>query len=258
MADSQSPSRGSKASNGFRISAGPLIRFADDEQLRDLGDVVELPRISAMPVLFAIARDPRTIFTYWDIDWRSIFAQAPPLDRQVHLRIYLADGAQESSSAVEPMAGNCYLKVAQPRGAYRVEIGYYQPEKTWNRVATSEQVTMPPDSISDDLDVDLATLPFHLSFQRLIDVFRTSNKDALAEIISKLQGRALTEQDRALLTPEEWEVLRAVNLSLDEIGSAQRAFLAPMAESALRRRAEAVLGLGSTSPANGFGGSSWS
>jgi len=158
------------------------------------------------------------------------------------------------------MAGNCYLKVAQPHGAYRVEIGYYQPEEVWNCVATSEQVTMPPDRVSDKLDVDLATLPFHLSFQRLIDLFRASsasNKDALAEIISRLQGRALTEEDRALLTPEEWEILRAVNLSLDEIGSARRAFLARVDEAALRRRAEAVLGLGSTSPAHGFGGSSW-
>jgi len=260
MANSTPSPRESRAGNGFRISAGPIIRLADDEELHDFGDVVELPRISAMPVLFAIARDPRTIFAYWDIEWRSIFGQAPPLDRQVHLRVYGSDGGQESSSAVEPMAGNCYLKVAQPHGAYRVEIGYYQPEEVWNCVATSEQVTMPPDRVSDKLDVDLATLPFHLSFQRLIDLFRASsasNKDALTEIISRLQGRALTEEDRALLTPEEWEILRAVNLSLDEIGSARRAFLARVDEAALRRRAEAVLGLGSTSPGHGFGGSSW-
>jgi hypothetical protein len=257
MDASKNKPRESRTTDGFRISAGPIIRLAEDEQLRDFGDVVELPRISGAPVLFAIARDPHTIFAYWEIDWHSIFEENPPFDRQVHLRVYGNDGVQESSSAAEPMAGNGYLKVAQPRGAYRIEIGYYHPRDVWHSVAISDKVTMPPDRVSEKRDVDLATLPFHLSFQRLIDLFRASNKDALAEIISRLQSRALTDEDRAQLSPEEWEILRAVDLSLGEIGSARRAFMAGANDGALRKRTEAILGLGSTSPAHGFGGSSW-
>jgi hypothetical protein len=252
MADSNPSLRQSRSGNGFRISAGPIIRLAEDEQLHDFDGVVELPRIPGPPVLFAIARDPHTIFTYWDIDWRSIFEEIPPFDRQVHLRVHRNDGSEETSSAAEPMAGNCYLKVAQTRGAYRVEIGYYHPQDVWNSVATSEQVTMPPDRASEKLDVDLATLPFHISFQRLIDLCRESNGDALAEIISRLQRRALTEEDRAMLSPEEWEILRAMNLSLEEIESARRAFLTRANEAALRKRAEAILGFGATSPARAF------
>lgn len=257
MANSNSTPPPSKTGNGFRISVGPIIRLDEDERVHDVGDIVEFPRIAGSPVLFAIARDPRTLFAYWNIDWRSLFGKNAPFDRQVHLRVYRNDGSEEISVAVEPMAGNCYLKVAQPRGAYRVEIGYYQPRAEWNLVATSEQVTMPPDSVSENRDVDLATVPFNLSFQRLIDLYRASNKDALAEIISRLQKRALTDEDRALLSPEEWEILRAVDLSFDEIASARRAFLTRANETVLRKRTDAILGLGSTSPTHGFGGSSW-
>jgi len=117
---------------------------------------------------------------------------------------------------------------------------------------------MPPERAAENVDVDVATIPFHLSFQRLIDLFRASNTDALSEIISRLQKRAVTDEDRALLTPEEWEVLRAMNLSIDEIGAARRAFVKRGNGAALRRRTEALLGFGASSPSRGFGGSSWS
>jgi Domain of unknown function (DUF4912) len=246
------------AGSGFRISEGPVVRFAEGSRRFDAPSLVELPRVYGPPILFAIARDPGTIFTYWNIDWPSIFEKTAPVDRQVHLRVRRSDGAEETSAAAEPMAGSCYLNVSQPRAAYHVEIGYYQPKNVWNSVAISDEVTMPPDRISENLDVDLATIPFHLSFQRLVDLFRASNGDALAEIVARLQKRVVTDEDRALLSPEEWEILRAMHLSLDEIESARRAFLARANEAALRRRAEAVLGFGSTSPSRGFGESSWS
>jgi hypothetical protein len=242
---------------GFRVSSEPVIRLADESQVRDFGDLVELPRVYGPPILFAIARDPRTIFTYWNIDWQSIFAREAPADRQVHLRVHKSDGAEEASAAVEPMAGNCYLNVSQPRGAYRVEIGYYQPARQWNFVATSEMITMPPDSVSEDVEVDLATIPFHLSFQRLVDLFRASNADALTEIICRLQRRALTDEERDLLSAEEWEILRAMNLSIDEIQSAHRAFLTRANQALLRKRTEAILGFGATSPSRAFSETSW-
>jgi hypothetical protein len=256
------PAQGkSDMADGFRISDGPVIRLAEDEQsggARDFGDVFELPRLHGAPILFAIARDPRTIFTYWNIDWPTIFAKTPPVDRQVHLRVSGPSGSEETSAAVEPMAGDYYLTVSQPRGTYWVEIGYYQPADVWHSVATSDQVTMPPGSVGENADVDLATIPFHLSFQRLIDLFRASNRDALAEIISRLQKRALTDEDGELLSAEEWEILRAMNLSLSDIAAARRAFMGRAGNEKLRKRTEAILGFGASSPSRGFSESSWS
>ena len=249
----------SNVMDGFRISNGPVMKSAEEAgtSAADFGDVAELPRPHGAPGLFAIARDPRTIFTYWSIDWPRVFAQTIPVDRQVHLRVYRGDGALEMSAAVEPMAVNSYLTVSQ-RGVYRVEIGYYQPEGVWNSVAMSNEVTMPADDIAQHADVDLVTIPFHLSFQRLIDLFGATNGAALAETISRFQKRALTEEGRQLSTSEEREILRTMDLSLLEISASRRAFIDQADDDTVRKRRAGILSLSSTSPASGFGESSWS
>src|SRR6266566_1794715 len=250
----------SNGTHGFRISNGPVIQSADEAGTSpaDFSDIVELPRFHGAPELFAIARDPRTIFTYWSIDWPRVFAETLPVDRQVHLRVCRGDGALEMSAAVEPMAGNSYLTVSQPRGVYRVEVGYYQPEGVWNSVAISKEVTIPPDDIAQHAAVDLVTIPFHLSFQRLIDLFGATNGAALAETISRFQKRALTEEGRELLTSEEREILRTMDLSLLEIAASRWAFIDQADDETLRKRTAGNLSLSSTSPASGFSESSWS
>jgi hypothetical protein len=245
---------------GYRVSNGPIVRLArsDAKLPPELGGSIELPRVYGAPLLFAIARDPRTLFVYWNIDWSAIFENTAPVDRQVHLRISRADGSEELTQAVEPMAGNCYVDVSEPTENYRVEIGYFLPKAVWNSVATSGQVTMPAERVAGSDDVDVATIPFHLSFQRLIDLSRGSNTDALSEIISRLQQRAVSDEDRALLTDEDWEILRAMNLSVCKMEAARRSFRSRRNGNALRRRAEALLGIGASSPARGFSESSWS
>lgn len=243
----------------FRIANGPLVRREEEQQNGIPLDFAQLPRTYGAPILFAIPRDPRTLFTYWNIDWESIFTKAePPVDRRVYLRILKADGVEESESPVEPMLGSYYALVSKRRGAYRVELGYYQPAGAWRSVATSDAVTMPPENASESLEVDVATVPFHLSFQRIIDLFRTSNGDSITTVLSRLQGRALTDDERELLSPEEWEIFRAMKLSLSELEAARREFSDRADADRLRKRTEAILGFGATSPAGGFGASSWS
>src|ERR1022692_2282539 len=143
---------------------------------------------------------------------------------------------------------------AQPRGTYRVEIGYYQPMDMWRSIATSDKVIMPAESASEKVDVDVATVPFHLSFQLIVDMFRTSSGGTLTESISQLQERASDEQES--LTAEEREILRAMNLSLSDLAAARRAYLDSDNRETVRKRLEAILGFGASSPAGGFGGSS--
>ena len=249
----------SHMTGAFRISNRPVIRPTQKTKREgdDIGELVELPRPSGTPILFAIARDPQTIFTYWRIDWPTIFAEGMPVDRQVHLRVYTGDGALETSAAVEPMAGNSYLAVSQPRGVYRVEIGYYQPEDVWNSVAVSDEITMLPDNVTADAEVDIATIPLHLSFQQLLDLFRVSNGAALAEIISQFQKRALNEEERELLNAEERKILRGMELSLLNTAVGWGAFLNQADYETLRKRAESILRSGSASSRGGFGESSW-
>jgi len=258
VAKKENNNAAAESRNDFHISTGPVVSPGEGMGPSEFGDVIDLPRVYAEKIFFAVARDPHTIFAYWNIDWSAIFAEGPPVDRQVHLRVYKTDATEERNIAAEPMSGSCYLPVLQPRENYQVEIGYYQPQGVWNSVAISDVVTMPPDSVTPNADVDLATIPFHMSFQRLIYLFRAANGDAVTEIISRLQRRAVSDEDRDLLSPDEWAILRAMDLSLDDIDAARRAFMDCAATEKLRKRAEAILGFGATSPSRGFGESSWS
>jgi hypothetical protein len=255
MAESSDNKRAAEAS-GFHISDGPVVRrraaeFGVPEELADL------PRVYGPPLLFSIPRDPRTLFTYWNVDWSEIFSKGEPADRQVYLRIRKSDGTDESEAVVEPMMGSYYAGVAQPRGTYQTELGFYDAAGGWSAVATAEPVTMPPDSASENVELDLATVPFHLSFQRLIDLFRSSNGNAIGAILARLQRRALTDNESDLLTAEELEIFRAMNVSVADLQAAREPF--EKDDERLRRKTEAVLGFGATSPGRGFGGgeSSW-
>jgi hypothetical protein len=240
--------------SGFRISNGPVV----ERGLSDPGATAEfdgLPRVYGAPLLFAIPRDPRTIFAYWSVDWSDVFAQSEPVDRQVYLRVIKGDGTDESETVIEPMMGSYYAGVMQPGGRYHTELGYYHRGGGWLPVAKSEPVTMPPDRVSDAVEVDLATVPFHLSFQRLIDLFRVSRGDALSEILARLQRRAVTREERDLLTPEEWELFLAMDLSLADLDEERAPFTADSEN--LRKKTEAVLAFGASSPAHGFCVSGW-
>ena len=251
--------RKSKFADTFRILKEPVV-LPNNLLEKDEGDsetLTALPRFYGAPILFAIARDPRTIFTYWNIDWRTVFAKTAPVGRQVHLRVLRADGIEEKSVTVEPMAGNCSISVSRSNGSYHVEIGYYQPADVWNSVATSEEMTMPPDIFTAHADADLATIPLHLSFQRLLDLFGASKGDALAETISQFQTRALNNRKSSRLSPEEQKILDAMDLSLSEIAAARHSFIAAAGNATLDRRTEAILGFGPTSRSRPFGESNW-
>ena len=225
--------------------------LAETEELRDLGNGLGLPRFHGSPRLLAIARDPWTIFAYWNVDWPSIFKNAAPVDRQVHLRIDCADGVEEKEAAIEPMAGMHYVTMSQRHRACRIEIGYYQPADVWHSVAMSNKIVIPPAEMSEAEHVDLATIPFHLRFQQLVDLFGASNDDALATVISRFQTRAVSSGRYEKLSPEERKILRRAGVALSELADARRAFNQLDSEK-LRKEAEVLLKPGATSPSRGF------
>lgn len=247
--------RTSKAREVFQISRKPVVHLAADARLKDAGDSTGVPRVYDPPILFAIARDSRTIFTSWNIDWVSVFEKAIPVDRQVHLRVYRADGLEEKSVAVEPMAGMHYVTTSEPHGSYRVEIGYYQPADVWHSVATSKEVVMPPSGITGTRDVDLVTIPFHLSFQQLLDFFGPANDTELAAVISQFQKRALSSEEQTLSGGHK-KILRKLHGSVSELAAEWRAYN-DIDDEKLARRTRALLGFGSSSLFRGFGESSW-
>jgi hypothetical protein len=211
---------------------------------------LEPPRFHGPPRLLAIARDPWTIFAYWNVNWPSIFKNAVPIDRQVHLRVLCTDDLPEKEAAVEPMAGMHYVTMSQRHRACRIEIGYYQPADIWHSVAMSNEVMIPTAETSEAEHVDLATIPFHLRFQQLVDLFGPADHDTLATVISRFQAGAVSSGHEKL-SSEERKILQRTGVALSELADARRAFNQIDREK-LERRAEAVLGLGATSPSGAF------
>jgi hypothetical protein len=238
----------------FVLSSEPVVRpeerGSEAAIVRDYENLGELPRSYGGAFLFAIARDPHTLFVYWDIDWTAQFGDTPPADRKVHLRVLWHEGIEESTVAVEPLAASHLVTVMHARSSYRVEIGYYAPENVWNSVAISTAVITPPDEVAESNGpVDVATIPFHLSFQRIVDTFRGSkyDGDALAEILGRLQHHA--DSSDAALPEGERELLRALESGLGEKEASQRARLRNAPDHfASRERVESILGFGATSP----------
>jgi len=236
----------------FILSSQPVVperQASDQDTRRDYENLGELPRSYGGAFLFAIARDPHTIFVYWDIDWPAVFGKTMPIDRKVHLRVLWHEGIEESTAAVEPLAGSHLLSVLHARSSYRVEIGYYAPENVWNSVAISSAVITPPDDVAENVPVDVATIPMHLSFQRIVDTFRGSkyDGDALAEIVGRLQRHADTSD--ATLPESERELLHALESGLSVSPASQRARLRNAPDTfAARERVESILGFGASSP----------
>ncbi len=251
--------RRSKRRGDFQIRSKPIVRVAGHHRSPDVAERMALPRFYDHPILFVIAQDEHTIFASWNIDWRCVFKEAMPADRQVYLRVIDSDGLEQKRVAVEPMLGSFYAPVSQPRAKYRVELGYYTPDRGWKSVAISEPVTMPADAPSENTQVDVATVPFHISFQKLVDLLRLTNADPLVTAWSHLEDRIVAFAERDVdLAPAHREILRALNISIDDLRASRVSFAERPKELQLGKRAKAILALGATSPTRAFGASSWS
>jgi len=243
--------------HGFKIRQDPMVHLAEDGPLPDARDGLGLTRVHGSPFLFAIARDARTIFASWNIDWRSVFENAMPADRKVHLRVIGEDGVIETTVAVEPMSAMHYLTISGLHDSYCVEIGYYQPADVWYSVATTHEIVMPPSVLHETVDVDVATIPFHIGFQQLLNIFGSDSKMPLAVAISRFEKRVLSSEQSRRPTAADKAVLRALAMSLPHTAAAWRRFDETDTQK-LMKLTGAQLPLGVTSPFREFGQSSWS
>jgi len=181
------------------------------------------------------------------VDWPAAFAKGLPADRCAHVRI--RQNGNEKTIAVEPMSGSCAIEELEPGETYSVELGYYAPPETWNSVVVGNEVIMPFASESDAM-IDVATVPFHLTFQRMLRLFRGSNGEDLAQTLAKFQERA----NRLELSSDEAEVLRALDFSPEDLQKTAAARESLAKSERLRERGEKLFG--GASPGKGFGGSS--
>src|SRR3954466_13210379 len=73
------------ANSSFQISVRPVITRSS--AAGNDPDVAQLPRSYGTESLTLLARDPHTIFAFWDINWNTAFHDLAPRERKVHLRL---------------------------------------------------------------------------------------------------------------------------------------------------------------------------
>jgi hypothetical protein len=85
----------------------------------------------------------------------------------------------------------------------------------------------------------------------MLSLFRGKNGDDLAQTLAQFQERA----NRSELSRDEAEVLRALDLSPEDLQKTAAARESLAKSERLRERGERLFG--GASPSEGFGGSSW-
>jgi hypothetical protein len=159
----------------------PMGSYSPVPAYEHLGD---LPPTYGSQSVYLVAYDPRQLFAYWDVD--------PAAGGASHygLRVCRGDGEVESETAINPREAGRYLATGVPGGTYYVELGTTGRTGRWRPLAFSGRVTMPAAGLAGEVEPKFATLPFHLSFQRLMELIQDAMEQGedLAAALARLQG----------------------------------------------------------------------
>ncbi|MDQ3200381.1 MAG: DUF4912 domain-containing protein [Verrucomicrobiota bacterium] len=179
------PDISTPAPEGFQISDQPVVRSTRKSSSSN-GTAAR-----DVDLLYTIARDPNSLFVYWDVHWTRLFNHAGLSPREVHLRVFLQDGSIEGTREVNPFLDHCYVEVSAAGTTYRCELGCFDGDE-WRCLVRSGAAATPADRLADDFSAQFATLPLHLSFQRMLETYRSPENEpaTLAEKVGKLQESA--------------------------------------------------------------------
>jgi len=239
---------------GFSISSQPVVAEVEHADAAD--DLAALPRTYRTQTLWLMPRDPQSVFAFWDVDWQMAFGSPTPAQRKVHLRLMRANGSEEAMLEIEPMKGNCYVPVESPGESYTADLGFYETGGAWHSIATSASVDMPVSDLSAIGDSELATIPLHLDFQRMIDAFRVSHHESasLTDMIADARRRAADDTTNGVSAAEQ-EIVREINAV---VAAASPGSVPEKSQKTAIdwRQIEQVIGFGNSSLSNGFTSSS--
>jgi hypothetical protein len=199
----------------FEVSQEPLLPTAAGDEAPMAGyqpapayeHLGDLPPTYGSQSVYLVAYDPRQLFAYWDVD---------PAKSGISygLRLCRGDGEVESEFTINALEAGRYLPAGVPGGTYYVELGTTGRAGRWRPLGFSGRVTMPPAGLAGEVETKFATLPFHLSFQRLLELIQDAmgQGENLAAALARLQagdrqGLDLLVGTLATLTQEQLQTL---------------------------------------------------
>ena len=233
-----------KKTGGFTLSSTPTVGDPDPGELHkyEVGpepvavsaseppayeDLGSLPGTYLEDTVFLVARDPRWLFAYWDFDWTKYPASSMRGgNSQFFLKISKDDGSQETIVEITPEARNWYVPGSAPGTMYFGEIGFFARDGGWAAIVTSGVTKTPADALAEDVAADFATVPLHLSFERMLELVKSHMEggETLLEAVARItdQGRKIAFQPgRAPAWTDEQRALLAAllgNSLLDRMG----------------------------------------
>ena len=148
-------------------------------------DLGELP--SGYGEMFVVAREPHCLYSYWDFAYSQF-----PQSRKLFLQIFRGE-TLENVIEINEIARNWYIPVQAADADYRVCFGYRDANDNWTEVGSAGPTHTPPESISPKWETEFATVPFHLSFNFLVDVIEAAQAkhEPLTEALGRLQQAAV-------------------------------------------------------------------
>ncbi|WCJ60506.1 DUF4912 domain-containing protein [Fontisphaera persica] len=155
------------------------------------GEPGELPEAYGTGMLLLTARDPHWLYAWWDFTAEQL-RQFNRRAAQGHLtlRVFKDKVAEKPHTevAVHPESRNWFVHVGKGGTRYVAQLGYYNKQRRWQKVAESEATFTPPDSLADDITARFATVPPDVSFERLVEIVKEAARQhlPLAQAISEI------------------------------------------------------------------------
>lgn len=148
----------------------------------DIDNLGELPRSYGDERIFVIAQEPHRLFCYWD------YRLTDGIGSTVFLRHSREGQDPEGEVALPRETNNWYLSVREADADYAVELGCYE-NGAWRRLTRSAAVLTPSDKLAGPGHPVFANVPFHASFQKLVEKLRGRMRrgESLAAALARLQ-----------------------------------------------------------------------
>jgi hypothetical protein len=205
-----------RKNGAFQISADPLIEATDEfvSHKYDVGttappppppeapgipayeDLGVLPESYFEDTLFLVARDPRWLFSYWDFNWSKYLpGEFRGGVKQFFLKVVTSAGQEAALVEINPEARNWYVAVNSPDTAYYAEIGFFDKPGNWHGLVQSGVAVTPADAVASEAAADFATVPAHLTFERLLDMVKEKmlEGESLIEALARIAGEGRLE-----------------------------------------------------------------
>jgi uncharacterized protein len=223
LLEGDQPAVTSPSGPGQRYALGPVPPPAHPSSFEA---AAELPEAYGTKRLLLTARDPHWLYARWDLTRQQQRQyNALSADRHLVVRVHrdAISGEPFTQVHVHPESTHWFIHVGHAGAKYLAQLGYYGVGGKWTAISTSEATLTPPDSMSEDVSAQFATIPIEVPFADLMALAREAVRRniPLAEVIQQLRAHgypqfALETPPPSKWTPEQERALSSI-ITMDRV-----------------------------------------